>query len=129
MNESTAAKVAADATAGVTAAASAHELDEQDFDSVLGANDRLAIIDFSAPWCGPCRVLEPILGELAAELQGRVDFFKVDVDRSQQLAIRYGVQAVPTLVFLRAGRVVDRLVGLPPKQTLAERIRGHAGTV
>jgi thioredoxin 1 len=107
--------------------ATTRELDEKDFDSAVNAGDRLAVIDFSAPWCGPCRILEPILGELAAELGGSVDFWKVDVDRSQQLAIRFGVQAVPTLLFLRSGRVVDRLVGLPAKQALAERVRGHAG--
>jgi thioredoxin 1 len=102
------------------------ELEEHELDSALEkAGDRLAVIDFSAPWCGPCRILEPLLGELAAELEGSVDFWKVDVDRSQQLAIRFGVQAVPTLLFLKSGRVVDRLVGLPPKQALAERVRGH----
>jgi thioredoxin 1 len=106
--------------------ATTRELEEHDFDSALeNAGDRLAVIDFSAPWCGPCRILEPILGALAAELEGSVDFWKVDVDRSQQLAIRYGVQAVPTLLFLRSGKVVDRLVGLPQKQALAERVRGH----
>jgi thioredoxin len=109
------------------ATAATHELNEQDFDSAIAASDRLAVIDFSAPWCGPCRILEPILGELGAELEGKVDFWKVDVDQSPQLAIRYSVQAVPTLLFLRSGRVVDRLVGLPPKQALAERLRGHVG--
>jgi thioredoxin 1 len=106
-------------------AATTRELEEKDFDSVVGGGDRLAVIDFSAPWCGPCRMLEPMLGELAAELEGSVDFWKVDVDRSPQLAVRYGVQAVPTLLVLRAGRVVDRLVGLPPKQALGDRLRGH----
>jgi thioredoxin 1 len=99
-----------------------HELDEQDFAAKVLASDRLAVVDFSAPWCAPCRMLEPILGELAAELAGSVDFWKVDVDRTPHLAIRYGVQAAPTLLFLRSGRVVDRLVGLRPKQFLAERL-------
>ena len=94
---------------------------QHEFDAVLDP-DRLTVVDFSATWCGPCRMLEPILGELAAEMPA-VDFLKLDVDRSQQLAIRYGVQAVPTLLVLRAGSVVDRLVGLRSKGALAERLR------
>jgi thioredoxin 1 len=102
--------------------ATTRELHEQDFESVIAAGDRLTVIDFSAPWCGPCRMLEPVLGELAAELAGAVDFFKVDLDRSPQLALRFGVQAVPTLLFLRSGRVVDRQVGLLSKAALSERL-------
>lgn len=99
------------------------EIEEGGFDAVVSASDRLTVIDFSAPWCGPCKRLEPILGELAAELHGSVDFWKVDLDRNPRLAIRYGVQAVPTLLFLRSGHVVDRLTGLRPKRDLIERIR------
>jgi thioredoxin 1 len=71
-------------------------------------------------------MLEPILGELAAELPS-VDFLKLDVDRSQEIAIRYGVQAVPTLLVLRAGHVVDRFVGLRSKGELGDRLRQHGG--
>lgn len=106
-----------------TAARTPREVEESEFDALLRP-ERLTVVDFSATWCGPCRMLEPILGELAAEMPA-VDFFKVDADRSQQLAIRYGVQAVPTLLLLRSGRVVDRLVGLRPKGALTELLRGH----
>ena len=106
-----------------TASVVTRDLDEKDFDEAVITGDRLAVLDFSATWCGPCRTLEPILGELAAELEGSVDFWKVDVDRHPQLAVRYGVQAVPTLLLLRSGRVIDRLVGARPKAILAERLR------
>jgi thioredoxin 1 len=98
---------------------------DADLDAVLDP-ERVTVVDFSATWCGPCRMLEPILGELAGELP-EVDFLKLDVDRSQQIAMRYGVQAVPTLLVLRAGRVVDRFVGLRSKGELAERLRQHSG--
>ena len=97
------------------------EIEEHEFDSALDP-ERLTVVDFSATWCGPCRMLEPILGELASELPA-VDFLKLDVDRSQQIAMRYGVQAVPTLLVLQHGKVVERVVGLRPKGALAARLR------
>jgi thioredoxin 1 len=97
------------------------EIEEHEFDSALDC-ERLTVVDFSATWCGPCRMLEPILGEVAGELPP-VDFLKLDVDRSQQIAIRYGVQAVPTLLVLQHGKVVERMVGLRPKGVLAARLR------
>ena len=89
--------------------------------------DRVTLVDFSATWCGPCRRLEPILGELAGEMP-EVDFLKLDVDRGQEIAMRYGVQAVPTMLVLRAGRVIDRFVGLRSKSELGERLRQHSAT-
>lgn len=103
-------------------AAATREIDEQEFQTLVVERGGLSVVDFSAPWCGPCRMLEPILGELATEHAGSVEFWKVDVDRSPTLAIRYGVQAAPTLLFLRSGRVVDRVVGLRAKAFLAERL-------
>jgi thioredoxin 1 len=112
-------------TAAATRSATTRELEEHEYDSTLDP-ERLTVVDFSATWCGPCRMLEPILGELASELPA-VDFFKLDVDRSQQIAIRYGVQAVPTLLVLQHGKVIDRFVGLRPKGELGERLRKHSG--
>jgi thioredoxin 1 len=103
------------------AAAAPREVEEHELQALLRP-ERLTVVDFSATWCGPCRRLEPILGELAAELP-TVDFFKLDADRSQQLAMHWGVQAVPTILVLRDGRVVDRMVGLRSKGELAERLR------
>ena len=106
-----------------TTTATTREIEAHEFDATVNP-DRVTLVDFSATWCGPCRRLEPILGELAGEMP-EVDFLKLDVDRSQEIAMRYGVQAVPTMLVLRAGRVVDRFVGLRPKDELAERLRQH----
>lgn len=107
-----------------TATTATREVEAHEFDAVVNP-DRLTLVDFSATWCGPCRRLEPILGELAGEMP-EVDFLKLDVDRSQEIAMRYGVQAVPTMLVLRAGRVVDRFVGLRSKSELSERLRQHS---
>ena len=111
-----------------TAARSAttREIEEHEFDATLDP-ERLTMVDFSATWCGPCRRLAPILGELAGEMP-QVDFLELDVDRSQEIAMRYGVQAVPTMIVLRSGRVIDRFVGLRSKSELAERLRQHTAT-
>jgi thioredoxin 1 len=105
-----------------TPTAGTRELGEQEFQRVVLEGAGHAVVEFGAPWCGPCRQLEPVLGELAAEHTGSVDFFRVDVDSNPGLAVRYGVQAVPTLLFLRRGQVVDRVVGALPRGLLAERV-------
>ena len=112
------------ATPTTTAIAATREIEAHEFDAVVNP-ERLTLVDFSATWCGPCRRLEPILGELAGELPD-VDFLKLDVDRGQEIAMRYGVQAVPTMLVLRAGRVIYRFVGLRSKGELAERLRQHS---
>ncbi len=81
------------------------------------------VVDFYAPWCGPCRRLSPLLDELAKPLQGKVKFVKVNVDEAPALAERYGIQGVPTLLFFRAGKVVDSIAGLPPRTALEARLK------
>jgi thioredoxin 2 len=80
------------------------------------------VVDLWAPWCGPCRTMAPVLEELAAELTGRVRFAKLNVDENPATASRFNVRSIPTLVVMKNGREVDRIVGAQPKATIAQRL-------
>ena len=83
------------------------------------------VVDLWAPWCGPCRFVSPILEELAREHAGRLKVVKVNVDENQKLAIRYDAMSIPTLVVLKDGKVIDRIVGALPKPQLSARLAPH----
>ncbi len=114
------ARHGAGATPGSTA--NVKLVNASQFESEIAQTNRPVVVDFFATWCGPCKKLSPLLDELAAPLTNQINFLKVDVDQSASLAERFGVQGVPTLVFLRNGREVDRQVGLPPKDELRARL-------
>jgi thioredoxin 2 len=81
------------------------------------------LVDFWAPWCPPCRMIAPVIDELASEMGGRVRFAKVNIDENQATAGRFRVASIPTLVVFKDGREVDRIVGVQPKQAIAQRLR------
>ena len=81
------------------------------------------MVDFWAPWCGPCRIIAPALEKIAAEMGGRVKIAKVNVDENQRYAGQYGVQGIPTLLLVRDGKIADRLVGALPEPALRQRIQ------
>lgn len=93
---------------------------------VLGAGDRPVLLDCWAEWCGPCRMIAPMLDQLAAESAGRYIIAKLNVDDNSQTAARFGIQSIPTLLVFKNGNVVDRLVGAQPKQAIAARLAAHA---
>jgi thioredoxin 1 len=102
--------------------------DDSTFESAVLQTDRPALVDFWAPWCGPCRALAPILEEIGKENDGRANVIKVNVDESPKTAARYGVRGIPTLLFIREGKVRETLVGLTTKDKLAALIdRNLAG--
>jgi thioredoxin 2 len=80
------------------------------------------VVDMWAPWCGPCRMVAPIIDELAAEMAGRIRFAKVNVDENPATASRFSVRSIPTLLVIRDGREVDRIVGVQPKAEIARRL-------
>lgn len=85
----------------------------------------LVLADFWAPWCGPCKMIAPVLEELDAEMGDKVKIVKIDVDENQETAARFGVMSIPTLLIMKDGEIVDKIVGFQPKEALADRLSNH----
>jgi thioredoxin 1 len=98
------------------------EIDQSSFDSTVQANPKL-VVDCWAPWCGPCRMMGPIIDKMAKENAGKVAFAKLNVDENPQISQSYRIMAIPTLLFFKDGKVVDQIVGLVPKEEIEEVIR------
>lgn len=92
------------------------------FDTEVISSDRPVLVNIGANWCGPCRLIAPIVKELAVEYAGRLKVGKLDFDTSHSSAVRYGIQSLPTLLLFKDGSVVDRMVGAVPKQRLVYSI-------
>ena len=85
------------------------------------------LVDFWAPWCGPCRMLTPIMDELAVHYAGKVQFRKLNVDENQKTSLQFGVQSIPTVLLFRGGEVVEQFIGVQPKQAYQAAIDGKLG--
>jgi len=94
------------------------EVNDDNFDQVVLQSDKPVLVDFWAAWCGPCRMVAPIVEELAEEYEGRVTVAKVDVDQNRKTASRYGVMSIPTLLIFKNGAPVSNIVGFRPKADL-----------
>ena len=100
------------------------EVNASTFDSLL-TSELPVLVDFWAPWCGPCRMLSPVVDELAGELEGKIVVAKCNVDESQDLAMRFGVMSIPTVVLLKGGTEAMRSVGAVPKPKLKADIEAN----
>src|ERR1039457_1873439 len=100
-------------------------LDEKNFEGEVLKSSLPVLVDFWAEWCGPCKMIAPIIDQLAAELQGKIKIAKVNVDESPQLAGLYNVMSIPTLLIFKNGLPVDQIVGALPKDKLLAKINPH----
>ncbi len=121
----TCGKCGAKLVVGPASGAKPIEVTDQTFArEVLGA-DRPVLLDCWAPWCGPCRMVAPVMDQLAAEANGRYIVAKLNVDENPQTAAQLGIQSIPTLLIFKGGRVVDLLIGAQPKQVIAAHLNAH----
>lgn len=100
-------------------------LTDDNFQSEVLNADKPVLVDFWAEWCGPCRMVAPIVEELAKEYDGTLKVGKVDVDANQRVSMQFGIRSIPTLLIFKNGKVVDQVIGAVPKRALADKVSKH----
>ena len=101
------------------------EFTDSNFEELVLKSDKPVLVDFWAEWCGPCRMVGPVVEEIAKEYEGKAVVGKLNVDSNPQIATKYGIRSIPTILFLKNGEVVDRSVGAVPKAALATKLQGQ----
>lgn len=101
-------------------------INSNEFNSeVLNSKD-VVMVDFFATWCGPCKMLTPVMEELSSEMSGKAKVYKLDVDKSRDIAEKYGIRGVPTVMIFKNGEAVDTMVGFQPKEILKSKLERHS---
>ncbi len=100
-------------------------VDDSNFQAEVLSSDKPVLVDFWAIWCGPCKMIAPIVEELAGEYDGKLKVAKMDVDANPRTAMQYGIRSIPTLLIFKGGQVVEQIVGAVPKRHLTEKVTPH----
>ncbi len=100
-------------------------LTDDNFQTEVLGSEKPVLVDFWAEWCGPCKMIAPVVEELAKEYDGTLKVGKVDVDANQKVSMQFGIRSIPTLLIFKGGRVVDQVIGAVPKRALADKISRH----
>lgn len=101
------------------------KVDNSNFETDVLKSSEPVVVDFWAEWCGPCKMIAPALDEIATEMGGKVKIAKINIDENQELAVKYGVRSIPTLMIFKGGEVADMKVGAAPKNALSTWISGN----
>jgi thioredoxin 1 len=104
------------------------EVTQSTFQADVLASDKPVLVDFWAPWCGPCKMLAPVIEEVAGSLVGKANFVKLNTDENPNVAGQYGISGIPTLILFKGGEAVDRIVGFVPKAAITAMISKHLVT-
>lgn len=103
----------------------AQVISSEEFNNLVENTEGIAVVDFFATWCGPCKMLAPVFQEVGNEFEQKADFYKVDIDESLDIARKFSVSTVPTVIIFRNGEPIERLVGFMPKENLAAKIKEY----
>lgn len=98
---------------------------DTDFDNDISVSGKLVLVDLWAEWCGPCKMMEPVLEEIAGEMEESLQVVKINIDQNQETPMKFNVMNIPTLLFLKDGKEVDRVIGVVPKKQLVKKIENY----
>jgi thioredoxin 1 len=101
------------------------EITDANFDQEVTQSAQPVLVDFWAVWCGPCKMIAPVVEELANEYQGRLKVGKLDVDNNPEVSMRFGIRSIPTLMVFKGGKVVEQIIGAVPKRNLVDKVMPH----
>ena len=101
------------------------EFTDANFQSNVLESEKLSVVDFWAEWCGPCRAIGPVIEDLSKQYEGKVNVGKVNLDYNPEVSIKYGVTSIPAILFIKNGKLVDKLIGAQPKANFVKKIEAH----